>query len=129
MKTSDALGVAASQLGPDAQAAVVELNKLRGLSHEKVTRYLESLLGIRLSRGGGVHTVVQFVLMSVWRTCWQQGRSALDYLSQLLRGQASGPGLAPVTDCENSRASRTGQVLSHSVTSSSSCHPRPAPPP
>jgi transposase len=29
----------------------------------------------------------QAVLMSVWRTCWQQGRSALDFLSQLLRGK------------------------------------------
>jgi transposase len=29
----------------------------------------------------------QSVLMSVWRTCWQRGRSALDFLSQLLRGQ------------------------------------------
>jgi transposase len=28
----------------------------------------------------------QSVPMSVWRTCWQQGRSALDFLSQLLRG-------------------------------------------
>jgi transposase len=28
----------------------------------------------------------QSVLMSVWRTCWQQGRSTLDFLSQLLRG-------------------------------------------
>ena len=28
----------------------------------------------------------QSVLMSVWRTCWQQGRSALNFLSQLLRG-------------------------------------------
>ena len=28
----------------------------------------------------------QAVLMSVWRTCWQQGRSALAFLSQLLRG-------------------------------------------
>ena len=28
----------------------------------------------------------QSVLMSVWRTCWQHGRSALDFLSQLLRG-------------------------------------------
>jgi hypothetical protein len=27
------------------------------------------------------------VLMSVWRTCWQQGRSALNFLSQLLRGE------------------------------------------
>ena len=25
----------------------------------------------------------QAVLMSVWRTCWQQGRSALDFLSSL----------------------------------------------
>jgi hypothetical protein len=30
---------------------------------------------------------VQSVLMSLWRTCWQQGRRALDTLSQLLRGQ------------------------------------------
>ena len=28
----------------------------------------------------------QSVLMSAWRTCWQQGRSALDFLGQLLRG-------------------------------------------
>jgi transposase len=28
----------------------------------------------------------QSVLMSVWRTCGQRGRSALDFLSQLLRG-------------------------------------------
>src|SRR6516164_7967662 len=28
----------------------------------------------------------QAVLMSVWRTCWQRGRSAIDFLSQLLRG-------------------------------------------
>jgi transposase len=28
----------------------------------------------------------QTVLMSVWRTCWQRHRSALDFLSQLLRG-------------------------------------------
>ena len=27
----------------------------------------------------------QAILMSVWRTCWQQGRSALDFLSHLLR--------------------------------------------
>jgi transposase len=30
----------------------------------------------------------QSVLMSVWRTCWQQGCSALDFLSQLLRGRS-----------------------------------------
>jgi transposase len=31
----------------------------------------------------------QAVLMSVWRTCWQQGRSAVDFLSQFLRGPPS----------------------------------------
>ena len=40
---------------------------------------------------GGSRTWVgaraQSVLMSVWRTCWQQGRSALNFLSQLLRGE------------------------------------------
>jgi transposase len=31
----------------------------------------------------------QSVLLSVWRTCWQQGRPALDFLSELLRGPAA----------------------------------------
>jgi transposase len=59
LQTSDALGAAAAQLGPDAQAAVVELNKQGGLSHGKVVRCLESLFGIPLSRGGSVHTVLR----------------------------------------------------------------------
>jgi transposase len=37
----------------------------------------------------------QSVLMSVWRTCWQQGRSVLDLLSQLLRGTPLAPALPP----------------------------------
>jgi transposase len=37
----------------------------------------------------------QSVLMSVWRTCWQQGRSALDFLSQLLRGTPAAIALPP----------------------------------
>jgi transposase len=59
LQTSDALGAAAAQLGPDAQAAVVELNKQGGLSHGKVTRCLGSLFGIDLSRAGSVHTVLR----------------------------------------------------------------------
>jgi transposase len=59
LQTSDALGAAAAQLGPDAQAAIVELNKQGGLSHGKVTRCLASLFGIPLSRGGSVHTVLR----------------------------------------------------------------------
>ena len=48
---------------------------------------------------GGSRTWVgaraQSVLMSAWRTCWQQGRSALDFLSQLLRGKPMLLGLPP----------------------------------
>jgi transposase len=37
----------------------------------------------------------QSVLMSVWRTCWQQGRSTLDFLSRLLRGTPVALALPP----------------------------------
>jgi hypothetical protein len=37
----------------------------------------------------------QAILMSVWRTCWQQGRCALDFLSQLLRGKPAALALPP----------------------------------
>jgi transposase len=59
LQTSDALGAAAAQLGPDAQAAVVDLNKQGGLSHGKVSRCLQSFFGIPLSRSGSVHTVLR----------------------------------------------------------------------
>jgi transposase len=59
LQTSDALGAAAAQLGPDAQAAVVELNKHAGLPHGKVSRCLESLFGIPLTRGGSAHVVLR----------------------------------------------------------------------
>src|SRR5262249_46839041 len=59
LQSSGALGAAAAQLGPDAQAAVVELNKQGGLSHGKVSRCLGILFGIPLSRGGSAHVVLQ----------------------------------------------------------------------
>lgn len=59
LQTSDAVGAAASQLGPDAQAAVVELNKSAGLSHGKVIRVFRQLFGIRLTRGGSAHTILR----------------------------------------------------------------------
>jgi hypothetical protein len=55
LQTSDALGAAAAQLGPDAQAAIVELNKQGGLSHGKVTRCLASLFA-SLSAGAAAST-------------------------------------------------------------------------
>jgi transposase len=59
LQTSDALGAAASQLGPDAQAAVVELNKDAGLSHGKVHRVLDRLFGIDLTPGGSAHVILR----------------------------------------------------------------------
>ena len=59
LQTSDALGAAASQLGPDAQAAVVDLNKNAGQSHGKITQTLHNLFGIALTAGGSVHAVLR----------------------------------------------------------------------
>jgi transposase len=51
LQTSDALGAAASQVGPDAQAAAVLLNKQAGLSHAKVAAVFQALFGLDLTRG------------------------------------------------------------------------------
>jgi transposase len=52
LQTSDALGCCASQLGPDAQAAIVHLNKDAGLSHGKISTLFSTLFGIPVTRGG-----------------------------------------------------------------------------
>jgi transposase len=80
LQTSDALGAAASQLGPDAQAAVVDLNKNAGLSHGKVSTVFRNLFGIRFSRGGSAHVVLragrrcqpvyQAICRSLRRSAW-----------------------------------------------------------
>jgi transposase len=59
LQTSDALGAAASQVGPDAQAAVVELNKKAGLSHGKVAGVLGSLFGVDLTPGASAQIVLR----------------------------------------------------------------------
>jgi transposase len=59
LQTSDALGAAASQIGPDAQAAVVLLNKQAGLSHGKVVRVFDALFGIKLSRGASAQITLR----------------------------------------------------------------------
>lgn len=51
LQTSDATGAAASQIGPDAQAAAVLLHTQAGLSHGKVSAVFDSLFGITLTRG------------------------------------------------------------------------------
>lgn len=52
LQTSDALGCCASQLGPDAQALIVHLNKHAGLSQGKISDLFHTLFDITLTRGG-----------------------------------------------------------------------------
>ena len=59
LQTSDATGAAQSQLGPDAQAAVVYLNKDAGLSHGKVAKVFGHLYGITLTRGASAQIVLR----------------------------------------------------------------------
>lgn len=59
LQTSDALGAAGSQIGPDAQAAVVTLNKEAGLSHGKIADLFDSLFGIKLTRGASAQIVLR----------------------------------------------------------------------
>jgi transposase len=59
LQTSDALGAAAAQLGPVAQASIVWLNKRLGLSHGKIVDLLDQLFGIPLSRGGSAQVVLR----------------------------------------------------------------------
>jgi transposase len=55
LQTSDALGAAASQIGPDAQAAIAILHTQTGLSHGKVISVFDNLFGIKLTRGTSAH--------------------------------------------------------------------------
>lgn len=52
LQTSDATGAAASMLGPRAVALASQLNKQMGLSVGKVQDLLDSLFGLKVSRGG-----------------------------------------------------------------------------
>ena len=59
LQTSDALGCCPSQVGPDAQAAVVMLNKDLGLSQGKIGRFFQTFFGIRLTRGGSCQIMLR----------------------------------------------------------------------
>jgi transposase len=57
LQTSDALGAAAVQLGPQAVALAVILNKQCGLSFGRIVQLLHDRFGLTVSRGGLVHAV------------------------------------------------------------------------
>lgn len=59
LQTSTATGAAQSQLGADAQAAVVYLNKHAGLSHGKIADTLATVFGLSLTRGASAQIVLR----------------------------------------------------------------------
>jgi transposase len=52
LQTSDALGAAASQLGPNALALVAHLSKVAGLPYRKIVAFLKAAFGMVVSAGG-----------------------------------------------------------------------------
>ena len=58
-QTSDAVGAAASQVGPDAQATITYLNKHSGLSYGKIADLFERTYGIYLTRSACAQTVLR----------------------------------------------------------------------
>jgi transposase len=59
LQTSDATGAAQSQLGADAQAAIVYLNKRAGMSHGKIADTFDKFFGISITRGACAQTVLR----------------------------------------------------------------------
>jgi transposase len=57
LQTSDALGAAAAQLGPQAVAFAVLLNKRFGLPYGKIAALLRDRFGLTVTRGGVVQAV------------------------------------------------------------------------
>jgi len=59
LQTSDALGAAASQLGPDAKALIATMNKDLGASYGKIHGFFEKVFEISITRGGAAQTVLR----------------------------------------------------------------------
>jgi len=59
LQTSDALGAAASQLGPDAHAAFVTLNKGLGLAHGKCRQLFREIFGVTLARATSIRSLLR----------------------------------------------------------------------
>lgn len=59
LQTSDALGAARSQLGAEAKALIVQMNKELGVSYGKIRRFFQTTFGIVLSRGGACQSLLK----------------------------------------------------------------------
>jgi len=77
LQTSDALGAAAAQLGPQATAFVVLLNKRFGLPYGKIAALLRDRFGLTITRGGLVQAVHRAA---------RQSHPTYDHLCATVRG-------------------------------------------
>jgi transposase len=77
LQTSDALGAAAAQLGPQAIAFAVLLNKRCGLSYGRIAALLRDRFGLRVTCGGLVQAVHRAA---------RQAQPAYDHLAATVRG-------------------------------------------
>ena len=59
LQTSNAVGAAASQLGPDVQALIALMKDKYGLSYGDIQGLLDDAFGISVSRGGAAQVVVR----------------------------------------------------------------------
>lgn len=59
LQTSDAVGAAASQLGPDLQAMIAMMKDKYGLSYGDICGLLKDGFGIPVTRGGAAHAVLR----------------------------------------------------------------------
>jgi transposase len=59
LQTGDATGAAQSQLGGDAQAAIVYLNKRAGMSHGKIADTFDKVFGITITPGASAQVVLR----------------------------------------------------------------------
>jgi transposase len=77
LQTSDALGAAAAQLGPQAIAFAVLLNKRCGLSYGKIAALLRDRFGLRVTCGGLVQAV---------HRAGRRAQPTYDHLAATVRG-------------------------------------------
>jgi transposase len=79
LQTSDALGAAASQVGPDAQALAVTLNKDAGLSHGKIRSFFTAAFDLTIARATPCRIMLRCArrLGDVHQTILRRVRSSL----------------------------------------------------
>lgn len=87
LQTSDATGAAAAQLGPEAQAMIVHLNKDLGVPHKKIAKFLKTAYGISITPSGVTH-----IILRAGRRCLPTYQDILGYIRRQIEVYADETG-------------------------------------